>query len=160
MNQITEGIDLCVLVKVDEKRMWKCLVSGKGQESRGGPELSPQTGQLLEFTTCFYEPYRDQSVGGSAQGKGSGLESSLVWFEKTVITQKGIHRLQSSLCERQCPSSRSRINSVKQREVLLLILQLLGCRAACCKSVSTRVSPYLNPLLGPHTTLLPKIGDK
>lgn len=60
MTHITEGRrKLCVLAKVDEERMWKCLVSAKGQEGREGSCTILSAGQLLEFTTCFYEPYGD-----------------------------------------------------------------------------------------------------
>lgn len=66
MTQITEGMKLCVLAKVDEEGMWKCLVSAKGKEVGGGSHAIPSTGQLLEFTTRFYEPYRELVCGGSA----------------------------------------------------------------------------------------------
>lgn len=56
MTQITEGMKLCVVAKVDEKRTWKCLVSGKGQESREGPELSPRPDNCWSLQLAFMSP--------------------------------------------------------------------------------------------------------
>lgn len=73
MTHITEGRrKLCVLAKVDEERMWKCLVSAKGQEGREGSCTILSAEQLLEFTTSFYEPYGDQFVEGQCSVKGQG----------------------------------------------------------------------------------------
>ena len=56
VTQIMEGMKLCVLAKVDEERMWKCLVSAKGQEGREGPTLSPQLDSCWSLQLAFMSP--------------------------------------------------------------------------------------------------------
>ena len=72
MNQITEGIDLCVLAKVDEKRMWKCLVSGKGQESRGVLSYPPRLDSCWSLQLAFMSPTEISLWEGQPRVKGQG----------------------------------------------------------------------------------------
>lgn len=72
MTQITEGVKLCVLVKVDEKRIWTCLVSGKGQESREGPELYPRLDNRWSLQLAFMSPTEISLWEGQPGVKGQG----------------------------------------------------------------------------------------
>lgn len=74
MTHITEGmnVELCVLAKVDEKRVWKCLESGKGQESREGPELHPRLDNCWGLQLTFMSPTEISLWEGRPGVKGQG----------------------------------------------------------------------------------------
>lgn len=63
---------LCVLAKVDEKRMWKCLVSGKGQKSREGPELYLRLDNRWSLQLPFMSPTEISLWEGQPGVKGQG----------------------------------------------------------------------------------------